>query len=263
MCLRINGDRLPEAIDAFQVQLGRILNETNNLNDDKKNKKRVSSVRTTTKKKIEKDKEESTERSSKYKDVDIGSKDNEITKLKYFKDIGLIGTSFTGSVKIFDAFSFHCLWTNSNKNRKEQQHTNIVTFDVASSLGLMATGGAEGRLVMIDPYALGIINGVVAHKYKEIVNVFFYDEQQQIITIGEDRTICLWDAYRLDRIQVIKDTSTNHVPKFTSSSFDKRKGILYIGCQQITLYKAVVDSKVEIAALQVKTLSKAMLAEKA
>lgn len=53
------------------------------------------------------------------------------------------------------------------------------------------------------------------------------------------------------------------MPKFSSSAFDKNKGILYVGCQQITLYKAVVDSKVEIAALQVKTLSKAMLAEKA
>jgi len=42
----------------------------------------------------------------------------------------------------------------------------------------MATGGAEGRLVLIDPYAFGIINAVVAHKNTEILNVFCYDEQQ-------------------------------------------------------------------------------------
>jgi hypothetical protein len=52
------------------------------------------------------------------------------------------------------------------------------------------------------------------------------------------------------------------VCKFTSSWFDKPKGMLYLGCQQITLYKATVDPKVEIAALQVETLSKAMAAEK-
>lgn len=79
-------------------------------------------------------------------------------------------------------------------------HTNIVTFDVSSNMGLMATGGAEGRLVLIDPYALGIINGTIATKNKEIINVFCFDEQQQIITVAEDRTICLWDAYRLIRI---------------------------------------------------------------
>lgn len=182
-------------------------------------------------------------------------KENEITKLRYQKDIGLIGTTFKGTLKIFDAFNFQPIWKNSNKQRDENHRTNIVTFDVSSQLGLMATGGAEGRLVLVDPYALGIINGVVAHHNREIIAVYCYSEQQQIITIGEDRTICLWDAYRLDRIQLIRDYSTNHVPKFTSSSFDRTKGNLYVGCQQISIYKAVVDSNMEIENLQVQTLT--------
>lgn len=41
------------------------------MKDDKKNKKRTSSLHTKTNKKVKKNKEESTERSSKYKDVDI------------------------------------------------------------------------------------------------------------------------------------------------------------------------------------------------
>jgi hypothetical protein len=90
-------------------------------------------------------------------------KENEITRLRYYKDIGLIGTTFKGTLKIFDAFSFQQIWKNTNKARDEQHRTNIVTFDVSSSLGLMATGGAEGRLILVDPYALGIINGVIAH----------------------------------------------------------------------------------------------------
>jgi len=42
----------------------------------------------------------------------------------------------------------------------------------------MATGGAEGKLVLIDPYALGVINAVEAHKNQEILHVFIYNEQQ-------------------------------------------------------------------------------------
>jgi hypothetical protein len=72
---------------------------------------------------------------------------------------------------------------------------------VSQKMGILATGGAEGRLVVIDPYALGVINGTVAHKHREILNVYCYEEQQQIITVAEDRGICLWDAYRLDRLQ--------------------------------------------------------------
>lgn len=138
--------------------------------------------------------------SQKYKDIDLRTKENEITKLKYFKDIGLVGTTFMGAIKIFDAFNFHQIWKNTNKQREDRYRTNIVTFDVSQRLGAMATGGAEGRLVMIDPYALGIVNGVIAHINKEIIAVYIFDEQQQVITIAEDRTICLWSRYKLERI---------------------------------------------------------------
>lgn len=112
----------------------------------------------------------------------------------------MIGACFKGTVKIFDPFHFHPVWKNSNKSREDNAHTNIVTFDVSQKLGMMATGGAEGRLVVIDPYALGVVNGIVAHKHREILNVFCYEEQQQIITIGEDRQICLWDAFNLEKL---------------------------------------------------------------
>jgi hypothetical protein len=89
--------------------------------------------------------------------------ENELTCIKYMRDIGLIVTSFNGTVKIFDGFDFKEVWKNNNKNRKQLHHTNIITFDVSTALGLMATGGAEGKLLLIDPYALGIINSVQAH----------------------------------------------------------------------------------------------------
>ena len=56
---------------------------------------------------------------------------------------------------------------------------------------------------------------------------------------------------------MIKDVGENiRTPKFGSSAFDPANGILYVGCQQITVWEAQVDQKVEINALQVQTLSK-------
>lgn len=86
-----------------------------------------------------------------------------MTCIRYMRDIGLIVTAFNGTVKIFDGFDFKEVWKTTNKSRKLIHHTNIITFDVSTPLGLMATGGAEGKLVLIDPYALGIINSVQAH----------------------------------------------------------------------------------------------------
>jgi hypothetical protein len=114
--------------------------------------------------------------------------------------------------------------------RDVSYRTNIVTFDVSQSLGMMATGGAEGRLLIIDPYAYGISNGVMAHHDHEILGVYFYSEQHQIITVAEDRAICIWDAHKLERIQTIRDNQSTHVPKFTSCSFNEEKGLLYLGC---------------------------------
>jgi len=51
----------------------------------------------------------------------------------------------------------------------------MTTFDISAKLGLMATGGAEGRIILIDPYALGIVEGVEAHGC-EILNVYIFDE---------------------------------------------------------------------------------------
>ena len=101
---------------------------------------------------------------------------NPISKLRYVKDIGLIVTTFNGTIKFFDAFNFYQVWKNDNKNRTENQHTSIGTFDVAPALGIMVTGGAEGLMLAIDPHALGVTNQTDAHKGKDIVNVFIFEE---------------------------------------------------------------------------------------
>ena len=108
----------------------------------------------------------------------------------------------------------------------------------------------------IDPYAFGIINSNEAHKAKEIINVYIYESQQQIISVAEDRTVVLLDAFRLEKLQMIKDVAATHIPKFTSSQFDQETGNLYVGDQKIQIWKALVDSEVEINALQVLQMSK-------
>ena len=44
---------------------------------------------------------------------------NEITHIKYVRDIGLVASTFTGTVKFFDAFHFSTTWETTNKLRKE------------------------------------------------------------------------------------------------------------------------------------------------
>lgn len=166
------------------------------------------------------------------------------------KDIGLIVTTFNGQIKFFDAFNFFTVWKNSNKTRNENQHTSINTFDVSSPLGIMVTGGAEGLMLAIDPHALGVTNQAEVSKNKDILSVFIFEEQQQIISVCEDRSVMLWDAFRLEKLQTIKDIDKDlHIPKFSSACFDQKDGILYIGDQMLSVWKCGVDPIVEINAL--------------
>ena len=82
--------------------------------------------------------------------------------------------------------------------------------------------------------------------------MFIFDEQQQIISVCEDRSVCLWDAFRLEKLQTIKDIEPdNHIPKFTSASFDNKDGLLYVGDQILSVWKCTIDPIVEINALQI------------
>jgi hypothetical protein len=43
--------------------------------------------------------------------------ENELTTIRYIRDIGLICSSFNGTLKFFDAFDFNEQWCTSNASR--------------------------------------------------------------------------------------------------------------------------------------------------
>jgi hypothetical protein len=100
---------------------------------------------------------------------------NEIAKLVYVKDIGLISASLNGTIKFYDAFDFKEIWVTSNKSRKQKYRTNITAMDICPKLGILATGGSHGRLMLIDPYVFGVMNCIQAHSC-EIIGLYIYNE---------------------------------------------------------------------------------------
>ena len=56
-------------------------------------------------------------------------------------------------------------------------HVNITSFDVCPSLSIMVTGSDTGCIMLVDPFAYGILNHVVAHKNVPILKLFIYEQQ--------------------------------------------------------------------------------------
>lgn len=79
---------------------------------------------------------------------------------------------------------------------KNLESVTINALDYSKRLKLIATGGVEGRLIIVDPGAKIITKEVKAHN-AEIIDVYFYDAHYQIITIAIDRTVHLWDTNKL------------------------------------------------------------------
>jgi hypothetical protein len=98
--------------------------------------------------------------------------------IKYFKDIGLVVTTFDGRIKFFDPFRFYLTFVNTNKQRSQDQHTTITCFDCSQQLSLMAVAGNDGRFIVLDPYALKVIDAREAHPGFQTMKLAFFASQK-------------------------------------------------------------------------------------
>lgn len=90
---------------------------------------------------------------------------------------------------------FKLLWDSTNAHRKEP--LTITALDYSSKTGLIAVGGVEGRVAVFDPSAKVLTATAKAHD-AEVMDVYFYDKQMQLLTIAVDRSIMLWDSLKLE-----------------------------------------------------------------
>jgi hypothetical protein len=84
-----------------------------------------------------------------------------LTKVFYEKNCGLITACFNGRVSVYDAMDFKHDWTSENSTRKER--TTISACDISKKTGLIAIGGVEGKLVVLDPSAKIVTGEAKAH----------------------------------------------------------------------------------------------------
>lgn len=181
-----------------------------------------------------------TEKGTKIKEIKIKYSHKEqgpITQAYYHKDVGLIVSMFKGMLHIYDSMEFKILWETTNQNRKED--ITITTFDYSAKAGLIAVGGVEGKIAVFDPSAKILTAQNKAHD-SEVMDMYFYDKQMQLITVGVDRSIMLWDSLKLECVQTIKDNSPQS-RFYSSTCFNSQRGVLLTACINIKVWSAQVD----------------------
>lgn len=116
-------------------------------------------------------------------------------------------STFKGMLQVYDSMEFKLIWESVNGGAPERKDKlTITTFDYSEVTGLIAVGGVEGQLALFDPSAKILTARAKKHE-SEIMDVYFYDKQMQLVSVGLDRVIMLWDSLKLECVQVIKDAS--------------------------------------------------------
>ena len=96
--------------------------------------------------------------------------------------------------------SYRCHWESRRKNRKDTEQTTITAMDYSKKHGIVAIGGVEGLIALVDPSAKVVTGSTKAHA-ADIIELFFYDEHVQILSVASDRVVMLWDAHKLECLQ--------------------------------------------------------------
>lgn len=183
----------------------------------------------------------------------------QIVKLHYARDVGLISWALndyksSGILNFFDSVDFEQTWSYEdqiiNKNQ-DKFRINITAMDYSETNGLLALGGTEGNIIIIDWAALKVINNVNNHSL-EIIQIFFYDDQHQLISIGKNGTILIWDVHKMEVLQTFKDENGIRYAMFDYHS----KGVLFTISQYVKQYLSKIDPEIELKVLQVNSLAK-------
>lgn len=112
----------------------------------------------------------------------------------------------------------------------------------------MCCGGVDGKLLLFDLSARLKIAESQRHQ-SEVIYIHFYEKQYQLVSVSRDKQINLWDANRLECVQIIKDTGFSGL-NFTSACFSDALEKVFVVNRVAKAYKMKVNERVELQFLQ-------------
>jgi hypothetical protein len=125
----------------------------------------------------------------------IASPYSQVTNTLYIKEIGLIVTTYTGYMEIFENCDFRSIWSNKQEMSEHRGRgpMSLTLLDYSEQMDMIAFAGGQGKLGALDATSKKRIGVVQAHP-DEIVTIGFYDSQLQILTVSLTCQVAVWDA---------------------------------------------------------------------
>ena len=172
-----------------------------------------------------------------------------ITNILYKNGCGLVVTSFSGYIEIYDSVNTQLsVWNNRQRwtSKILRECGSISAIDFSEEQDLLAFGGVSGVIHFIDQTTKKHNGLIKAHHNQEIIMLKFYDEQHQLISVTLTGDVGLWDSQKMIKYQVLKN-SPNMLQKFISScTFYKPLGKIMLATTKVFNYQLCTDNNVQI-----------------
>lgn len=126
---------------------------------------------------------------------------SQVTNTLYIRELGLVTTTYTGYMEIFENCDFRSIWSNKSEmsEGKGRGPMSLTLLDFSEEMDMIAFAGGQGKFGALDATSKKKIGVVQAHS-DEIVSIGFYDQQLQVITVSLTCQVGLWDAQKLECI---------------------------------------------------------------
>ena len=173
------------------------------------------------------------------------NQEQQITQVYYKGGCGLIICSFTGFIEIYDAINVnHSVWDNG-KTRAKSGGGSISTVCYSEALDIIAYAGVSGKIYVLDQTTKNPNGKIQAHK-GEVIMLRFYDQQHQLISVSQAGEIGLWDAQKLTKIQILRNSANMTQKVISACSFYEQLGKVMMATTKIYNYDLEVDKDVKI-----------------
>ena len=112
-----------------------------------------------------------------------------ISNIIFDETCGIIVTFVRGFFKLYEPINFKQIWHHETVDpvHKEDQFMTIVAAGFSKKFSYLAIGGVEGRIIMYDIVSQMMIADNNKIHTGEIIKIYFYDNQSQLISCARDR----------------------------------------------------------------------------
>lgn len=169
--------------------------------------------------------------------------DSWVTKVNYVDDINsVVSTGHDNVLAMMDLETMKVKWRlDSSRVRfsslSERAHTRgIRTWDFSRQFSVFCTGGVERTVQLWSPFVNRPV-GSLRGSNSSAIDIKINDGDFQIITLGADKTIKVWDIRNQKCVATITD-STNQLPEnsFSAMLYDRHNEQLLTGSGRPQMY---------------------------